>query len=101
MSAYESQVYLSLLSLALVVCTCIIAYHIRNAIKVKKNNRAVQSLLDSCNFNKSYTQVEYDYETDTIIMSKPSKKEMIDSIVSVGLEMDEKRNVYKPSKRRT
>lgn len=101
MSAYESQVYITLLSLTLVVCACIIAYHIRNAIKIKKTDKIVQSLLDSCNFNKSYTQVEYDYETDTIIMAKPSKKEMIDSMVSVGLEMDEKRNVYKPSKRRT
>lgn len=101
MSTYESQVYIALFSIALIVCACIIAYHIRNAIKIKKNNEIVQSLLDGCNFNKSYTQVEYDYETDTIIMAKPSKKEMIDSIVSVGLEMDEKRNVYKPSKRRT
>ena len=60
----------------------------------------VQSLLDSCNFNKSYTQVEYDYETDTIVMAKPSKKEMINNIVSIGLEMDEKRNVYRPTKRK-
>ena len=72
-----------------------------NAIKIKKNNEIVQSLLDNCNFNKSYTQVEYDYETDTIVMAKPSKKDMIDKIVTIGLEIDEKRNVYRPTKRRT
>tara|TARA_R100001163_G_C5045568_1_gene182916 strand:+ start:370 stop:675 length:306 start_codon:yes stop_codon:yes gene_type:complete len=61
--------------------------------RIRDLNLAVQSILDEgyCSISKQ--------DDDIIDMTKTSREDIVDNVVSIGLYRDKKKNVYYPRKR--
>jgi hypothetical protein len=78
-----------------------IVHQKKKADRIKRLNSDVQRMLDGkySAYDNTYRLSNYDNDSNIIDMTKPSKDDIVDNVVSIGLYRDKIRNVYNPRKR--